>query len=428
MSITRDELYDEVWAEPMTKVAARHGVSANYLARVCEHLNVPYPHRGYWAKKQVGKAPARPRLPAPRPGEVPAWARGDSVPKPAKDRGKPAASATTGGAPTPVERAVRRHQLVTGVRESFEKARFSDVGYLRPFKRNLVDVFVTKETLGYALDTANDLFLRFEARGHRVVLSPDAYLHRPELPVFEGQKFSYYNSEPWRPGRATIVHLGSVAFGLTLYELTEHVEVTYRWDNPIRYVRVDQVPAKRIRAWERDSPAKNHMPCGRLGLRAYSPYSGVPWEKRWTETKPGTLVRSFPAVIKELEGEAPALATRCEEARRQAEVERQRREVARRERERREREERRAAAVKASRDQLLVIINDWALACRVESFFTDADGSVSRLPPQDAVAVRARLDRARQLFGGVDTLRHFEAWLSPRDRLAGEAAGDEVCS
>ena len=66
MSVTRGKLYEEVWAEPMVRVAVRHGVSANYLARVCDYLNVPYPHRGYWAKRQFGKAPTRLPLPAPR--------------------------------------------------------------------------------------------------------------------------------------------------------------------------------------------------------------------------------------------------------------------------------------------------------------------------------------------------------------------------
>ena len=37
MSVTREQLYPEVWAEPMTRVAARYDVSANYLARVCFH-------------------------------------------------------------------------------------------------------------------------------------------------------------------------------------------------------------------------------------------------------------------------------------------------------------------------------------------------------------------------------------------------------
>jgi hypothetical protein len=147
----------------MVRVAVRHGVSANYLARVCDYLNVPYPHRGYWAKRQFGKAPTRLPLPAPRPGEVVEWERGDAVPRPTPTVALPADSGTS---VRPASRSERpaRHQLLAGIRESFEKARFSEVGYLRPFKRNLVDIFVTKEALAYALDTANDLFLRLEAR------------------------------------------------------------------------------------------------------------------------------------------------------------------------------------------------------------------------------------------------------------------------
>ena len=33
MSVTREALYDEVWAEPMTTVAARYAVSSSFLAR-----------------------------------------------------------------------------------------------------------------------------------------------------------------------------------------------------------------------------------------------------------------------------------------------------------------------------------------------------------------------------------------------------------
>jgi len=54
-TVGRDDLYTLVWTEAMTTVAARFRVSANYLARVCEYLNVPHPARGYWAKLSVGK-------------------------------------------------------------------------------------------------------------------------------------------------------------------------------------------------------------------------------------------------------------------------------------------------------------------------------------------------------------------------------------
>ena len=36
MGVDRAKLYEQVWAEPMTKIASRYGVSSSYLARVCE--------------------------------------------------------------------------------------------------------------------------------------------------------------------------------------------------------------------------------------------------------------------------------------------------------------------------------------------------------------------------------------------------------
>src|SRR5262249_5944397 len=80
-SVSRDDLYTLVWTEAMTTVAARFGISANYLARVCDHLNVPHPNRGYWAKLSVGNAAKRPPLPVARPGEVLQWTKGQGVPR-----------------------------------------------------------------------------------------------------------------------------------------------------------------------------------------------------------------------------------------------------------------------------------------------------------------------------------------------------------
>ena len=74
----------------------------------------------------------------------------------------------------------------------------------------------------------------------------------------------------------------------------------------------------------------------------------------------------------------------------------------------------------ASREQLLAIIDDWALARRVESFFEDAGRSAAQLPLSEASAVHAKLERARQLLGVVDSLRHFGAWRSPEERVPKE--------
>src|SRR5688500_5575960 len=144
MAVTRESLYQQVWSEPATIVSARHGVSANYLARVCQHLNIPRPPRGYWAKLQAGQSPDPIPLPPAPPGDVLSWENGQSAPR--STRGE--TGTTLIGKVSRPERSTR-HQLVTAVREYFEAGRLSDVGYLRPLKRNLVDIFVSKPALAY---------------------------------------------------------------------------------------------------------------------------------------------------------------------------------------------------------------------------------------------------------------------------------------
>jgi len=48
--MTRRELYDLVWSEPMTSAAARLGFSNVGIAKLCRHADIPVPERGYWAK------------------------------------------------------------------------------------------------------------------------------------------------------------------------------------------------------------------------------------------------------------------------------------------------------------------------------------------------------------------------------------------
>ena len=60
----REKIYEEIWAEPMIKVAKRYNVSDVALAKVRRKLNIPRPGRGYWEKKAAGKpASTRPALP-----------------------------------------------------------------------------------------------------------------------------------------------------------------------------------------------------------------------------------------------------------------------------------------------------------------------------------------------------------------------------
>ncbi len=55
MKLSRKELYDLVWSEPMTTVCKRFGISDNGLRKHCKSMNIPTPPMGYWAKLQNQK-------------------------------------------------------------------------------------------------------------------------------------------------------------------------------------------------------------------------------------------------------------------------------------------------------------------------------------------------------------------------------------
>jgi hypothetical protein len=57
--LTRAELYDLVWSEPVETIARRYKLSGNGLAKICKKHRIPLPPRGYWAKVQHGQQPRR---------------------------------------------------------------------------------------------------------------------------------------------------------------------------------------------------------------------------------------------------------------------------------------------------------------------------------------------------------------------------------
>jgi hypothetical protein len=61
----REEIYKEIWLEPIQHVAKRYHLSDVGLAKVCKKLNIPRPGRGYWAMKAAGK-PVPKQSPLPK--------------------------------------------------------------------------------------------------------------------------------------------------------------------------------------------------------------------------------------------------------------------------------------------------------------------------------------------------------------------------
>ena len=63
LRLTREALYERVWAAPVEKLAKSWGLSGRGLAKACMRAGVPVPPRGYWARVQNGQRPRRTPLP-----------------------------------------------------------------------------------------------------------------------------------------------------------------------------------------------------------------------------------------------------------------------------------------------------------------------------------------------------------------------------
>ena len=66
--ISRNELYELVWSQPISALSKRFEISDVALAKACARAHIPVPPRGWWARKTAGKptppqAPLNPRLP-----------------------------------------------------------------------------------------------------------------------------------------------------------------------------------------------------------------------------------------------------------------------------------------------------------------------------------------------------------------------------
>lgn len=66
--LTRVELHDLIWSQPMQRLAQQFGISDVALAKACRRVEIPVPERGYWAKSQAGKKVTRIPFPPRGPG------------------------------------------------------------------------------------------------------------------------------------------------------------------------------------------------------------------------------------------------------------------------------------------------------------------------------------------------------------------------
>ncbi len=417
--ISRQDLYEQVWVTPVSKLAEKFGVSGPYLARVCEALNVPRPPAGYWQKKAVGKAKPRPDLPPLLPGDQETWSKDKPLSIPIRSTSTPRGNS----ARSPAAKIVRtgRHQLLLGVEGHFRRTRKLDEGeFLRPYKQLLPDIVTSETCLTHALDLASEIYNALEKRGHRVLFAPpDGKMHRPDIEERESpgkdRKYGRYSmGRIWSPHRPTISYVGTVPVGLALTEMTERVTLRRIGD---RYVREDSKEVRSARTWQFSNSwtTEQDLPCGRFRLVVYSPLHGVAWTHNWQETAKASLGGMIPAIVRKLESseeELRNLMTVAEEAAAQ----RQREWEEQQERWRREDDQRRVGQAQSeSRKQLSDIMDRWATALAVQRFFSEAEERAGQVDGERRARLMQRLALAKSILGTSDPLDYLDGWQAPED-------------
>ena len=69
IKLTRQELYDLVWSEPLSRLARKYKISDNGLRKICKRMSIPLPILGYWQKAQYKKTVLKIKLPKVFKGE-----------------------------------------------------------------------------------------------------------------------------------------------------------------------------------------------------------------------------------------------------------------------------------------------------------------------------------------------------------------------
>ncbi len=199
--VTRQELYKQVWAEPITSLSKKYSVSDYELRKLCKKLLIPLPKSGHWQRIKAGKQVPVPTLPT---NETVAQEIDLAT----------VAGAKSSASHTPrellqleIERSLGKKlkvpprltnpdRLVTAAKADIEarNARYRFTGLITK-SFGFLDIKVSKQCLDRTFRLMDTLIKALQARGNRVLASnSQACIHirkeRYEVAIREKQKRS----------------------------------------------------------------------------------------------------------------------------------------------------------------------------------------------------------------------------------------------
>ena len=173
----RAKLYAEIWAEAVTTVAKRYGVSDVALRKICKQLAVPLPPLGYWTKVAAGRKPPTPPLPKySGPAEIARqrYVSDEPVePDPAHLLARREFEARPENRIVVSETIDMPHPLVAATERAFRQPKRRDLRNLPTTDRKALDITVSEASLPRALRIMDALLKALDARSMRLSIEPD---------------------------------------------------------------------------------------------------------------------------------------------------------------------------------------------------------------------------------------------------------------
>lgn len=251
MELTRKQLYDLVWAEPMSKLCKRYGLSDNGLRKHCKALNIPTPPMGYWAKIAAGHKIGIPPLPADKsakrlttnlnevtPGEED---KIDITPQENrfKVREKEIESGDTSAFIVPAV-LYAKDSLIFDTKENYRNTDDNPYIQRNPYKskiKSTLNLYVSEDSLNRALLIYETIIKALRYRGHNILIRDNqtfAVINNEEIEVRISERKRQDPANKEKHSFRTTSFCGELQF---------IVELGYRWErhsiNDTKHTRLE---------------------------------------------------------------------------------------------------------------------------------------------------------------------------------------------
>lgn len=168
---TREELYDQVWTTPGSKLATQFGLSDVGLSKICKKHRIPRPPPGYWVRVQHGATIRRAPLP-----NLTDDALKTVVITPHRFAQRRAPDSPRLPQIHVPDALTNPHPLVVASEKSLRGAKLRGDGLLEPRARKALDVSVGPDSLDRAMRILDALIKSPEEQGSKVSTTAEGAL------------------------------------------------------------------------------------------------------------------------------------------------------------------------------------------------------------------------------------------------------------